>query len=184
MFIISVLLFCLVGVVVSGPAKSPLLIRAARGEKVERVPVWMMRQAGRTMKDYRDLCIKHKTFRERSENADLATEISLMPYEKYKTDGCILFSDILTPLTSMGVEFDIKEKQGPVMKSQWRTADDISKVMPLMQPEKSLHFVAETLRNLRHEIGDKAAVLGFVGCPYTLASYSKCSTFVLIIVLL
>lgn len=96
-------------------AQDPLLLRAARGEDVERVPVWMMRQAGRHMQCYRDLCKIHKTFRSRSEQPDIATEISLQPYKAYGTDGCILFSDILTPFPAMGVDFDITEKEGPKM---------------------------------------------------------------------
>ena len=90
-------------------------IRAARGETVERPPVWMMRQAGRHMKVYRDLCKKYPTFRQRSEIAAVATEISLQPWNAYQTDGVILFSDILTPLPGMGVDFDILEKAGPKM---------------------------------------------------------------------
>lgn len=108
-------------------AKEPLLIRAARGEKVERTPVWMMRQAGRHIKEYRDLCIKYPTFRERSEIPDVAVEISLQPWRNYQTDGCILFSDILTPLPGIGCEFKIDEKRGPVM-SPMRTWDDVQKV--------------------------------------------------------
>lgn len=96
-------------------SQDPLLLRAARGEDVERVPVWMMRQAGRHMQCYRDLCKIHKTFRSRSEQPDIATEISLQPYNAYGTDGCILFSDILTPFPAMGVDFDITEKEGPKM---------------------------------------------------------------------
>jgi uroporphyrinogen-III decarboxylase len=69
---------------------------------------------------YRNLCKTHKTFRERSEQADVATEISLQPYNAYGTDGCILFSDILTPFPAMGVDFDITEKEGPKMKT-WTT---------------------------------------------------------------
>lgn len=148
----------------------PLLLRAARGEEVERVPVWMMRQAGRHMQIYRDLVKRAPTFRERSENADLATEISLQPYNAYGTDGCILFSDILTPFPGMGVEFDIKEKQGPVMPEPWLTMDQVNK-MKLMDPQKACPFVAEALKNLRQEVGNKATVLGFIGLPYTLATY-------------
>lgn len=147
----------------------PLLLRAARGEDVERVPVWMMRQAGRHMQIYRDLVKNHPTFRERSENPDLATEISLQPYNAYGTDGCILFSDILTPFPGMGVEFDIKEKQGPVMPT-WRTMDQVNQ-MKLMDPLKACPFVAEALGNLRREVGNSATVLGFIGLPYTLATY-------------
>lgn len=87
-----------------------------RAQVVERVPVWMMRQAGRHMKVYRDLVDRYPTFRERSEDADVAVEISLQPWRAYKTDGVILFSDILTPLPGMGVDFDIGEKTGPQIK--------------------------------------------------------------------
>jgi uroporphyrinogen decarboxylase len=114
----------------SGSAtKDPLLIRAARGEKTERTPVWMMRQAGRHIAEYRDLCKKYPTFRQRSEIAEVAVEISLQPWRNYQTDGCILFSDILTPLPGVGMEFTIDEKLGPVMDpvKNW---DDIKKVRP------------------------------------------------------
>lgn len=153
----------------SEASKDPLLLRAARGEEVERVPVWMMRQAGRHMKVYRDLCATHKTFRERSEIAEVATEISLQPWRAYGTDGCILFSDILTPLPGMGIEFDILEKEGPKMQP-WSTMADVDKIKSI-DPIKSTPFVAEALQSLRKEVGNKATVLGFVGCPYTLATY-------------
>ena len=107
--------------------KDPLLIRAAKGEKVERTPVWMMRQAGRHIQEYRDLCKKYPTFRQRSEIPEVAVEVSLQPWRNYQTDGCILFSDILTPLPGVGCEFTIDEKLGPVMDpiKNW---DDVKKV--------------------------------------------------------
>ena len=153
----------------SGAQIDPLLIRAARGEKTERVPVWMMRQAGRHIKEYRDLCKKYPTFRERSEIPDVAVEVSLQPWRNYQTDGCILFSDILTPLPGMGVEFDIDEKVGPVV-TPMRSWDDVEK-MHLIDPSAAAPFVAEALRTLRDEVTPETAVLGFVGCPYTLATY-------------
>jgi len=153
----------------SGNTVDPLLIRAARGEKTERVPVWMMRQAGRHIKEYRDLCKKYPTFRERSEIPDVAVEVSLQPWRNYQTDGCILFSDILTPLPGMGVDFDIDEKVGPVV-TPMRTYDDVKK-MHLIDPSTAAPFVAEALRTLREEVTPETAVLGFVGCPYTLATY-------------
>mmetsp|Transcript_11109 Transcript_11109/g.20358 ORF Transcript_11109/g.20358 Transcript_11109/m.20358 type:complete len:392 (-) Transcript_11109:22-1197(-) len=153
----------------SGNAVDPLLIRAARGEKTERVPVWMMRQAGRHIKEYRDLCKKYPTFRERSEIPEVAVEVSLQPWRNYQTDGCILFSDILTPLPGMGVEFDIDEKVGPVVKPL-ETYEDVKK-MHLIDPSTAAPFVAESLRILREEVTPDTAVLGFVGCPYTLATY-------------
>ena len=110
-----------------GTQQDPLLIRAARGEKVERTPVWMMRQAGRHIKEYRDLCKKYPTFRERSEIPEVAVEVSLQPWRNYQTDGCILFSDILTPFPGMGVEFTIDEKLGPITEPI-RSWDDARKV--------------------------------------------------------
>jgi uroporphyrinogen decarboxylase len=103
------------------------LIRAARGEDVERTPVWMMRQAGRHIAEYRELCKKYPTFRQRSEIPEVAVEVSLQPWRNYQTDGCILFSDILTPLPGMGVDFEIDEKKGPVVEPM-RTWDSIQKV--------------------------------------------------------
>jgi uroporphyrinogen decarboxylase len=149
--------------------QDPLLIRAARGEETERTPVWMMRQAGRHIQEYRDLCKKWPTFRERSEIPDVAVEVSLQPWRNYQTDGCILFSDILTPLPGMGVEFDIDEKVGPVVEPM-RTWDDVKK-MHLIDPSSAAPFVEQALRTLREEVTPETAVLGFVGCPYTLATY-------------
>jgi len=152
-----------------GKEIDPLLIRAAKGEKVERVPVWMMRQAGRHIAEYRELCKKYPTFRQRSEIPEVAVEVSLQPWRNYQTDGCILFSDILTPLPGMGVEFDISEKVGPVV-TPMRNWDDVNK-MHLIDPSEACPFVAEALRTLREEVTPETAVLGFVGCPYTLATY-------------
>lgn len=109
------------------PSQDPLLIRAAKGQKVERTPVWMMRQAGRHIAEYRELCKKWPTFRERSEIPEVAVEVSLQPWRNYQTDGCILFSDILTPLPGMGVEFDIDEKVGPVVEPM-RSWESVEKV--------------------------------------------------------
>jgi uroporphyrinogen decarboxylase len=83
----------------------PYLLRAARGEVLERPPVWMMRQAGRYMKAYRDLRDKYPSFRERSENPEIAIEISMQPFRAFQPDGVILFSDILTPLPGIGIGF-------------------------------------------------------------------------------
>mmetsp|Transcript_8939 Transcript_8939/g.39494 ORF Transcript_8939/g.39494 Transcript_8939/m.39494 type:complete len:196 (+) Transcript_8939:273-860(+) len=150
-------------------SEAPLLVRAARGEKVERPPVWMMRQAGRYMKVYQELAKKHPSFRERSEIPELSTEISLQPWEAFQPDGVILFSDILTPLPGMGVNFDIPDK-GPVIEPPLRTKDDIDQVHEL-DPTSATPFVGKTLRDLTKEVDGKAAILGFVGAPYTLATY-------------
>ena len=147
------------------------LLQAARGEKVDRPPVWMMRQAGRYMKVYRDLRQKYPGFRQRSENPDLAVEISLQPFRAFRPDGVIMFSDILTPLPGMGINFDILESQGPVFEEPIRTQGQIEALTPL-DPEASLPFVGQILQTLRQEVQDRATVLGFVGAPWTLAAYA------------
>ncbi|MDJ1181690.1 uroporphyrinogen decarboxylase [Roseofilum casamattae] len=149
----------------------PYLLRATRGETLARPPVWMMRQAGRYMKVYRDLRDKYPSFRERSENAALSLEISLQPYRAFQPDGVILFSDILTPLPGMGIPFDIVESKGPVIDPPIRSLEQIEALTPL-NPEESLPFVGEVLQALREEVGNDAAVLGFVGSPWTLAAYA------------
>jgi len=151
-------------------ASDPLLVRAARHEKIERPPVWMMRQAGRYMKVYQDLAKKHTSFRERSENTDLSTEISLQPWRAFKPDGVILFSDILTPLPGMGIDFEIPEDKGPIIEKPIRSLEDVAQVHEL-DAVASTPFVRETLQNLRSHVGNEAAVLGFIGAPYTLATY-------------
>lgn len=154
-----------------GTQQIPYLLRAARGEILDRPPVWMMRQAGRYMKVYRDLREKYPSFRERSENPDLAIEISLQPWHAFHPDGVILFSDILTPLPGMGIEFDIVESKGPVIDPPIRTQAQIDQVHEL-DPEAAAPFVGQTLKALRQEVGTQAAVLGFVGSPWTLAAYA------------
>jgi len=149
----------------------PLLLRAARGEQVERPPVWMMRQAGRYMKVYRELRDRHPGFRERSENAELSYEISMQPFRAFKPDGVILFSDILTPLPGIGIDFDIIESKGPIIDPPIRSQAQVDALRPL-NPAEALPFVGEVLGRLRQDVGNQSTVLGFVGAPWTLAAYA------------
>lgn len=151
-------------------ATEPLLLNAIRGEDVERPPVWLMRQAGRYMKSYQTLCEKHPSFRERSENVDLVVEISLQPWKVFQPDGVILFSDILTPLPGMNIPFDIVKGKGPIIFDPVKTAADVDKVTEFT-PQEWVPYVGEALTILRKEVNNEAAVLGFVGAPFTLASY-------------
>ncbi|RYR00093.1 hypothetical protein Ahy_B07g088154 isoform B [Arachis hypogaea] len=179
-------------------AAEPLLLNAVRGEDVERPPVWLMRQAGRYMKadlslefdvsnfptffvmckfkcqyvlqSYQIICEKYPSFRERSENVDLVVEISLQPWNVFKPDGVILFSDILTPLSGMNIPFDIVKGKGPIIFDPIRSAAQVDQVREFV-PEDSVPYVGEALTILRKEVDNKAAVLGFVGAPFTLASY-------------
>ncbi|KAL2897116.1 Uroporphyrinogen decarboxylase chloroplastic [Bienertia sinuspersici] len=146
----------------------PLLLNTVKGLDVERPPVWLMRQAGRYMKAV--LCEKYPSFRQRSENVDLVVEISLQPWKVFEPDGVILFSDILTPLAGMNIPFDIVKGKGPLIFDPLSTQQDVDKVTEF-DPEQSVPYVGEALKILRKEVDNKAAVLGFVGAPFTLASY-------------
>ncbi|KAJ7981823.1 Uroporphyrinogen decarboxylase [Quillaja saponaria] len=150
-------------------SSDPLLVKAARGDPVSRPPAWMMRQAGRYMAVYRKLAEKYPSFRERSETTDLIVEISLQPWEAFKPDGVIIFSDILTPLPAFGIPFDIEEVRGPVIPSPTRSKEGLKALHPI--DLEKLNFVGDSLKILRQEVGGQAAVLGFVGAPWTLATY-------------
>ena len=152
-------------------SEQPYLLRVAQGEIVDRPPVWMMRQAGRYMKVYRELRNKYPSFRERSENPELAIEISLQPWRAFQPDGVIMFSDILTPLPGMGIPFDIVESKGPIIDPPIRTLEQVNQLQPL-NPEESLPFIKTILQSLRQEVGNNSTVLGFVGSPWTLAAYA------------
>eukprot|EP00898_Chlorokybus_atmophyticus_P007629 jgi/Chlat1/7868/Chrsp66S07294 len=129
----------------------------------------MMRQAGRYQQAYRDLAERHPSFRERSETTELIVEISLQPWQSFQPDGVILFSDILTPLPSMGVPFEIDDLKGPLIDNPIRTTEQLAALKPINCDD--LRFVGDALRLLRSEVGNNAAVLGFVGAPWTLATY-------------
>lgn len=149
----------------------PYLLRAARGEALDRPPVWMMRQAGRYMKAYRDLREKYPSFRDRSEIPEVAIEISLQPWRAFKPDGVIMFSDIVTPLPGMGIDMDIAEGKGPIITDPIRTQAQVEALRTL-EPGESLPFIQPILQALRQEVGNASTVLGFVGAPWTLAAYA------------
>lgn len=129
----------------------------------------MMRQAGRYQKAYRDLALRHPSFRERSENTDLIVEISLQPWQSFRPDGVIIFSDILTPLPAFGIPFEIDDNKGPLLDRPIRTMEGLKDLHPIDLSQ--LSFVGESLSLLKKEVAGEAAVLGFVGCPWTLATY-------------
>lgn len=155
----------------TGSTQVPYLLRAARGEVLDRPPVWMMRQAGRYMKAYRDLRDKYPSFRDRSEIPEVAIEVSLQPWKAFQPDGVILFSDIVTPLPALGIDMDIAEGKGPIIHQPIRSQEQVDQLRSL-EPEESLPFIREILQALRQEVGNNAAVLGFVGAPWTLAAYA------------
>ena len=150
-------------------ATQPLLVRAAWGEQVERTPLWMMRQAGRLLPEYRALRERWSLL-EISRQPELAARVTLQPLSHMPLDAAILFADIMTPLDGAGVALDIVEGVGPVIESPVRSEEDVRALRPL-EPEGDVPYVLETLRTLRRELDPEVALIGFAGAPFTLASY-------------
>ena len=144
------------------------LIRACRREPVDRTPVWMMRQAGRYLKDYRDIRQK-VSFLELCKNVDLAAEVSLQPLRIVGVDAVIFFSDILIPVEAMGVAVELTDK-GPEIAHPIRSPLDVEKLR-IPDPADKMPFVGAILRRLRNELKDQVPLIGFSGAPWTLASY-------------
>jgi len=153
------------------PSEHDILLRCARGETVERTPVWLMRQAGRYMAAFREYSDKIP-FRERSETPDIAIELSLQPWRAFGVDGVVMFSDILTPLPAMGVEFDVVKGTGPIIPAPLRTAADVAAMTPITDFDSSLPFIRTILGDLRKETEGGCSLIGFVGSPFTLVAYA------------
>lgn len=130
-----------------------------------------MRQAGRYMSAFRKYS-DHYPFRYRSETPSIAVELSLQPYYAFQTDAVIMFSDILTPLPALGVEFDMQPGKGPVIANPIRTPQALIRMQREFQPQTDLPFVGEVLERLRDELKNtECGLIGFVGAPFTLAAY-------------
>ena len=143
-------------------------LRACRREPHDRVPVWFMRQAGRSLPEYRAIRGSGSIV-EAIRQPDLATEITLQPVRRYGTDAAILYSDIVTPVEAIGFGVDVAPGVGPVVEQPFRSAADLDRLRPL-DPEADTPFVLETVRNLVRELGD-VPLIGFAGAPFTVASY-------------
>jgi len=144
------------------------LIRACRREPVDRTPVWMMRQAGRYLREYRDIRQKI-SFLDLCKNVDLAAEVSLQPLRIVGVDAVIFFSDILVPVEAMGVKVELTDK-GPEIEHPIRTMADVHKLR-IPDPASEVPFVGNILKRLRSELRGEVPLLGFSGAPWTLASY-------------
>jgi uroporphyrinogen decarboxylase len=151
---------------VENPAESDFM-RALRGEKVSRTPVWYMRQAGRSLPEYR-AAREGTAMLESCMDADLVTEITLQPVRRYGVDAAIFFSDIVLPLKAVGVDLDIKPGVGPVVASPVRTLEDVAAI-PDLDPSH-VGFVTTAVQNLVAELGG-TPLIGFAGAPFTVASY-------------
>ena len=150
--------------------KNDRFLRALMCEPVDMTPVWMMRQAGRYLPEYRAERSKAGDFLSLCMNPDLACEVTLQPLRRYSLDAAILFSDILTIPDAMGLGLYFEEGEGPRFRKPVRTENDIA-ALSVIKPEKDLSYVMDAVSLIRRELNGLVPLIGFSGSPWTLATY-------------
>ena len=144
-------------------------MRAARREPTERTPVWFMRQAGRSLPEYREVRKRFGLF-EVVRQPELCAEVTLQPVRRYDVDAAVMFTDIMFPVIGMGVDVDLVENVGPVVARPIEKRADVDR-LATPEPEESCPFVLESVRLVRAELREDQAVIGFCGGPFTVAGY-------------
>jgi uroporphyrinogen decarboxylase len=147
----------------------PLLVRACRLEPVERTPVWFMRQAGRSLPEYRELRKKFNLF-EVCRRPELCAQVTLEPVEAHGVDAAVMFADIVLPVLGMGIDVELVEGIGPVVAAPIESLEDVRRLR-VPEPEESVPFVLEAVRLVREALADEKALIGFCGGPFTVAGY-------------
>jgi uroporphyrinogen decarboxylase len=147
----------------------PLLTRACRREAVERTPVWFMRQAGRSLPEYRELRKRHDLFSV-CRQPELCAEVTLQPVRAHNVDAAVMFADIMLPVIGMGVDVELVENVGPVIADPVRTGADVDR-LKVPEPEEAVPFILEAVGLVRAELPAEKAVIGFAGGPFTVAGY-------------
>ena len=152
------------------PIKNDLILRALRGENTSRTPVWLMRQAGRYLPEYRSVRAKAGSFMDLCRTPELACEVTLQPLRRYDLDAAIIFSDILTVPDAMGLGLSFLENEGPVFERPLRTESDI---LNLRKPDvmKDLKYVFDAITLTKKELDGSVPLIGFCGSAFTLACY-------------
>ena len=152
------------------PLKNDLFLKALLREPTPRTPLWMMRQAGRYLPEYRATRAKAGSFMQLCMTPDYACEVTLQPLDRYRLDAAILFSDILTipHALKLGLEFEAGE--GPKLDRPVRTPADIDR-LPTLDPETDLRYVMDAVRVIRRELDGRVPLIGFAGSPWTVATY-------------
>jgi uroporphyrinogen decarboxylase len=149
---------------------APALVRAARREPLDRRPVWFMRQAGRSLPEYRKIRESYDLFTI-CQNPELCAEVTMQPVHRLGVDGAVLFADIMLPVAfGLGVELELVDGVGPVVQHPIRTRADIDRLRS-RDPGEAVPFTLETIRLLRRALDPSVAVIGFSGAPFTLAGY-------------
>ncbi|HEU4828530.1 MAG TPA: uroporphyrinogen decarboxylase family protein, partial [Gemmatimonadales bacterium] len=146
-----------------------LFVRTARLETTERTPVWFMRQAGRVLPEYRALR-ERWTLMEICRQPELCAEVTLQPLRRMELDAAVMFADIMLPLIGIGVDIELVDNVGPVVRFPIRTRGGLETLRPI-DPATDVPFVLESARIVKREVGPTRAVIGFAGAPFTLAAY-------------
>ena len=150
--------------------KNDVFLRALMRQPVSRTPVWIMRQAGRYLPEYREVRGQAGDFMSLCRNPELACEVTLQPLRRYKLDAAILFSDILTVPDAMGLGLHFITGEGPKFKNPVRTADAI-RDLHVPDVEKTLGYVFDAVRTIRRELNGEVPLIGFAGSPFTVGTY-------------
>lgn len=150
--------------------QNDLLLRAARGEQVERVPVWMMRQAGRILPEYRAVREKAGSFIKLATTPELAAEVTLQPVDILDVDAAIIFSDILVIPEAMGLPYEMQEQKGPFFPKVIKSDADIDQ-LHVAEPEQDLAYVLDAIKLVKSELTNRVPLIGFAGAPFTIFCY-------------
>ncbi len=150
--------------------KNDRFLRALMRQPVDRTPLWIMRQAGRYLPEYRATRAKAGNFLSLCKNSELACEVTLQPIDRFDLDAAILFSDILTVPDAMGLGLGFYEGEGPRFSNPVRTSADVER-LPIPDPEGELKYVMDAVRTIRRELNGRVPLIGFSGSPWTLAAY-------------
>lgn len=150
--------------------KNDLLLRAARGEKTERTPVWLMRQAGRILPEYRAVRNSLRDFIELVKTPERAAEVTIQPVDILGVDAAIIFSDILVIPEAMGCPYEMVEKRGPIFPQTVTSAQDLKK-LKVADAESDLGYVLEAIKITKRELAGRVPLIGFAGAPFTLLCY-------------
>jgi uroporphyrinogen decarboxylase len=150
--------------------QNDLLLRAAKGEKTERVPVWVMRQAGRILKEYREVRAKAGSFIALATTPEMAAEVTLQPVDILGTDAAIIFSDILVVPEAMGLPYEMVEAKGPYFPRTIKTEADIDGLV-IDQMEDRLSYVYESMDIVKKALNARVPLIGFAGAPFTIFCY-------------
>ncbi|HVA97699.1 MAG TPA: uroporphyrinogen decarboxylase, partial [Bacteroidia bacterium] len=149
--------------------QNDLLLRAARGEKTERTPVWLMRQAGRILPEYREVRAKMGGFKELVETPEFAAEVTIQPVDILGVDAAIIFSDILVIPEAMGLPYQMIESKGPWFENTIKNKQDVEKLR--IANGEDLHYVTDAIKLVKKELNGRVPIIGFAGAPWTIFSY-------------